>query len=153
MQSYFQKKVILIKSATELISDKQKSRILKEDPTLKCERALQRTLREINKNNIFSDTEHSNLYSKDSEPARLCETPKIHKAFLPGSLPPFRPIVSSIGTYNDNLDQYLGSLLSPNTPSEYSTEDSFMFIEEIKSVSVGDKFFISFDVTSLFTNI
>ena len=28
-----------------------------------------------------------------------------------------------------------------------------MFIEEIKSVSVGDKFFISFDVTSLFTNI
>ena len=40
---------------TELTSDKQKFRKLKEDPTLNCERALQRTLREINKKNIFSD--------------------------------------------------------------------------------------------------
>ena len=72
---------------------------------------------------------------------------------MPGSLPPFRPILSSIGTYNYNLAQYLGSLLSPHIPSEYSTKDSFPFIEEIKSVSVTDKFLISFDVTSLFTNI
>ena len=34
---------------TELISDQKKFRQLKEDPTLKCERALKRTLREINK--------------------------------------------------------------------------------------------------------
>ena len=38
-----------IKSMTELISDQKKFRKLKEDPTLKRERALQRTLREINK--------------------------------------------------------------------------------------------------------
>ena len=112
-----------------------------------------RISREINTKNIFSDTEYSNLYPKGSKPARLYGTPKIHKAFLPGSLPPFRPIVSSIGTYNDNLAQYLGSLLSPHIPSEYSKRDSFMFIEEIKSVIVEDRFFISFDVTSLFSNI
>ena len=34
---------------TELISDRKKFRKLKEDPILKGERALQRTLREINK--------------------------------------------------------------------------------------------------------
>ena len=85
---------------TELISDKQKFRKLKEDPSLKRKRALQRTLREIDKKNIISDTEYSNLYPKSSKPARLYGTPKIHKASLPGSLPPFRPIVSSIGTYN-----------------------------------------------------
>ena len=34
---------------TELISDQKKFRKLKEDPTLKRERALQRTLCEINK--------------------------------------------------------------------------------------------------------
>ena len=34
---------------TELISDQKKFRKLKEDPALKGERALQRTLREINK--------------------------------------------------------------------------------------------------------
>ena len=38
-----------IKSRTELISDQKNFRKLKEDPTLKRERALQRTLREINK--------------------------------------------------------------------------------------------------------
>ena len=76
---------------TELISDKQKFRKLKED--LKRERALHQILREINKKNIFSDTEYSNLYPTGSKPARFYGTPKIHKAFLPGSLPPFRPIV------------------------------------------------------------
>ena len=96
---------------TELISDQKKFRKLKEDPTLKRERALQRTLCEINKKNKYSDIEYSNLYPEGTEPARLCGTPKIHKTFLPGSLPPFKPIVSSIGTYNYNLAQYLGSLL------------------------------------------
>ena len=72
---------------------------------------------------------------------------------MPGSLPPFRPIPSSIGTYNYNLAQYLGSLSSPHIPSESSTKDSFTFIEEIKSISVTDKCLISFDVTCLFTNI
>ena len=73
------------------------------------------------------------------KPAWLYGTPKIYKAFLKGSLPPFRPIVSSICTYNYNLAQYLDSLLSPNIPSEYSTKVSFTFIEEIKSISVADQ--------------
>ena len=77
----------------------------------------------------------------------------MHKAFLTGSLPPFWPIVSSIGTYYYNLAQHLCSLLSPHIPSEYSTKDSFTFIEEVKSVSLAEKFLISFDVTSLFPNI
>ena len=56
---------------TELITDKQKFRILMEDPTLKREKALQRTLRETDKKNIFSDFEYSNLFPKGSKPARL----------------------------------------------------------------------------------
>ena len=66
---------------------------------------------------------------------------------------PFRPIASSIGTYNYNLAQYLGSLPSPHIPSKYNKKDSFTFIEEIKSVSVSDKFLISFDVTISFAII
>ena len=38
---------------------------------------------------IFSDIEYSNLYPKGTKPTRLYGTPKIHKAFLPRSLPPF----------------------------------------------------------------
>ena len=99
-------------------------RKLKEDPTLKRER-----------------------------PARSYGTPKILKVSLPGSLPPFQPAVSSIGTYNNNLAQYLGSFLSPHIISVYSTKDSFTFIEEVKLVNVADKFLILFDVKTLFTNI
>ena len=94
-----------LKGMTELVSDQQKFKKLKQDPTSKRERAQQRTLREINKKDIFSDIEYSNLYPKGTNPAQLYGTPKIRKAFLPGSFPPFRPILSSISTFNHNLAQ------------------------------------------------
>ena len=75
----------------------------------------------MNKKKIFRDTEYSHLYPKGIKPARLYGTPKTSKAFLSGSLSPFQPIVSSVVTYNHNLAQYLGSLLSPYIPSNYST--------------------------------
>ena len=55
--------------------------------------------------------------------------------------------------HNYKLAQYLGSLLSPHIPCNYTTKDSFTFIEEIKQINTYGKFLISFDVTSLFTNI
>ena len=84
---------------------------------------------------------------------KLLDLPKINKSFSSGSIPPLRLIVSSIGTYNYKLAHYLGSLLSPHIASNYTTKDSFTFIEEIKHLNTYDKFLISFDVTSLFTNI
>ena len=107
----------------------------------------------MNKKKIFSESEYSDLYPNGSKIARLYGTPKIHKSFSPGSIPPLRPIVSSIETYNYKLAQYLGSLLSPHIPSNYATKDSFTFIEELKQINTYGKFLISFDVTSLFTNI
>ena len=77
----------------------------------------------------------------------------MHKPFDSNSLPNFRPIVSSIGTYNYNLSKYLCELLSPNLPNKYCTKVTFTFVEELKEVSINDKFLVSFDVTSLFTNI
>ena len=57
----------------------------------------------------------------------------------------FHIIVSSIGTYNYNLSKYFCELLSPNLP--------FTFVEELKEVSINNKFLVSYDVNSLFTNI
>ena len=79
-----------IESMIEFISEKQKFKKLKKDHTLKRERVLQWTLREINKKNMFSDTDtdtDTNLYLKGSKPSRLNGTRKVHKIFLPGSLP------------------------------------------------------------------
>ena len=61
-----------------------------------------------------------------------------------------RPIVSPIDTYSYKLAQYLRSLLSPHIPLKYATKDSFTFIKQLNTFG---KFLISFDVTSLFTNI
>ena len=78
------------KSMTELISDQQKFTKLKEDPILKRETALQQTVHEISKKNIFTDIEYSNLSPKGTKAAWPYGTRKIYKAFLKGSLPPFR---------------------------------------------------------------
>ena len=51
------------------------------------------------------------------------------------------------------MAKYLGSLITPHIPDEYCTQDSFSFIEELKTKNLQGKFLVSFDVTSLFTNI
>jgi len=76
----------------------------------------------------------------------------MHKFSSDDVNPSFRPIVSSIGTYNYNLAKYLGVLLSPSA-STFSCEGSFTFVKEVKEVRFLNKFMVSFDVTSLFTNI
>lgn len=48
--------------------------------------------------------------------------------------PKFRPIVSSISTYNYQLPKCLCDLSSPHLPIDDCPEDSFKFVEEIKSV-------------------
>ena len=77
----------------------------------------------------------------------------MHKAREPNSIPPFRPIVSSIGTYNYELAKYLCILLEPHIPSDHCTLDTFTFVREINELPLSGKFMVSFDVESLFTNI
>ena len=139
----------------KLLSDTTKFKKLKEDLTLKREGQLQRFLRQLKSKSFFNDNNYSNVYPTGSQPARIYGLPKIHKFTLgdPISTLKFRPIVSSIGTYNYNLAKFLCSLLSPRLPSEFSTQDSFTFVKELNQVSLNGKFLVSFDVTSLFTNI
>ena len=68
-------------------------------------------------------------------------------------VPPFRPIVSSVNTYNYRLAQYLCTLLQPHLPDTYTISHSFSFVQELNSVDISGKFMVSFDVESLFTNI
>ena len=45
------------------------------------------------------------------------------------------------------------NLLTPLIPTEFCAEDSFSFVNEIQKLSMHNKFMVSFDVESLFTNI
>ena len=93
------------------------------------------------------------MYPSGSATARIYGTPKMHKFSPSDSFPKLRPIVSSIGTFNYNLARFLCDLLSPLVPNDYSCKDTFSFFSQIKNTNLSKKFLLSYDVTSLFTNI
>ena len=70
----------------------------------------------------------------------------MHKDREANSTPPFRSIVSSIGTYNYNLASHLTFQL-------ITVPLTLTFVQDIQSLSISRKFMVSFDVESLFTNI
>ena len=138
----------------EIISDETKFKELPEDITIKREGKLQRFLPTLkNEKKYLNDVDYKFIYPSGSAPAKIYGTPKMHKFTDSDSFPKLRPIVSSLGSYNYNLAKYLCNLLSPHLPEQYCTKDTFTFVEELKRVSLVDKFLVSFDVTSLFTNI
>ena len=93
------------------------------------------------------------MYPSGSAPPRIYGTPKMHKFSSSDSFPKLRPIVLSIGTFNYNLACFLCDLLSPLVPNDYSCKDTFSFVSQIKKANLCKKFLVSYDVTSLFTNI
>ena len=93
------------------------------------------------------------MYPSGSAPALIYATPKMHKFSSSDSFPKLRPIVSSIGTFNYNLARFLCDLLSPLVPNDYSCKDTFSFVSQIKNANLSKKFLVSYDVTSLSTNI
>ena len=93
------------------------------------------------------------MYPCGSGPAHIYGTPKMHKFSPSDSFPKLRPIVSSIGTFNYNLACFLCDLLSPLVPNDYPCKDTFSLISQIKNANLSKKFLVSYDVTSLFTNI
>ena len=93
------------------------------------------------------------MYPSGFAPARVYGTPKMHKFSSRDSFPKLCPIVSSIGSFNYNLARFLCDLLSPLVPNDYSCKDTFSFVSQIKNANLSKKFLLSYDVTSLFTNI
>ena len=68
-------------------------------------------------------------------------------------MPTFQPIVSSIRTYNYELSKFLCCIFQPCIPNKYTTTNTFSFFSELKKIPTSNKFMVSFDATSLFTNI
>ena len=75
----------------------------------------------------------------------------MHKE-VKNALPPFRPILSAIGTPTYQLVKHLLPFLTPLTQNEYTVTDSFHFAEEICKQD-PNLYMASLDVDSLFTNI
>ena len=85
--------------------------------------------------------------------ARVYRNSKTHKLKCKTDKLSFRPIVSSLGTYNYKLAKFIGGTLNPIIPSQHRATGSFSFCTETQEVSACNKFMISYDVCNLFTNI
>ena len=74
----------------------------------------------------------------------------MHKFSSSDSFPKLRTIASSISTFNYNLGRFLCDLLSPLVPT---LAKILFFVSQINNANLCKKFLVSYDVTSLFTNI
>ena len=65
-----------------------------------------------------------------------------------------RPILSVTGTYNFKLAKWLDEKLKPISVNEFTISDPLRFSEELcKNGNVDGKILVSYDVSSLFTNV
>ena len=134
-----------------IINDRIKFKLLTVDPTSLREGQLQRFLRKLKNEGLFDEDLYKSVYPTGSRLARIYGLPKLHKIL--DSVPAFRPILSSIRTYKYQLAKFLGKLLDYVIPKDHSSKNTFSFVEELKMVRVTNKYMVSYDVSSLCTNI
>ena len=103
----------------DIVNGESKFLKLLSDPILRREGKLQRFLCILKSKDFFTKEQYDNIYPSGSKLARIYGTPMTHKLKSSTDILTFRPIVSSIGTYNYNLVKFLTDTLDPVIPTEY----------------------------------
>ena len=101
-------------------------------------------------NEFINNNLYNHLEPTDSSVPTFSGQPKIHK---PGV--PIRPIVSYSGSPLYNLNKYIANILKAYVRDENNNaKNSTTFSNYIRNVPIeDDEIMVSFDVTSLYTNI
>ena len=108
-------------------------------------------LKKLKNKKIISEKKNEDLYPVGSRSGILYGRTKIHKSVKDG-VPPFRRILSAIGTATCKVSKFFVPLLTPLTLNEYTIKDSFLFAEELLNYE-SILIMAGFDVESLFINI
>ena len=111
-----------------LFSDPSKFKQIYNDPTPTRLTSLQRYLKQLNKRGELPDAVYNTIRPKHAKIARAHGLPKVHKAF--DDIPPFRPIIDTIGTTHSSVGKYLSEVLYPLTQNQFSVKDSSMLLTE-----------------------
>ena len=103
----------------------------------------------LNDKNGFDKKMRDNLTPTGSQPGKLYGLCKVHKEGHP-----MRPVVSMIGTPEYKLVKFLDVFIKLNIPKDFMLNSTSEFIEKLQLYSPrGDETMVSFDVSSLFTNV
>ncbi|XP_068749298.1 uncharacterized protein [Montipora capricornis] len=132
----------------QLISDGTKFKLLSHNPTKSRENSLISYLRNLKRDCIIDEATFRKILPCGSTAGVLYGLPKVHKTGCP-----FRPIVSSVNTYNYNLASFLVDVLKPISTNQFTIKDSFSFVDWAKTHQHNNEIMCSFDVCSLFTNV
>ena len=85
-------------------------------------------LKRLEKSGTLSSEQYKKIKAVGSRPGILYGLCKVQKA-IAGISPPFRPILSAVGTPSYKLAKFLVSKLSSITFNEFTVTDSFAFAE------------------------
>ena len=146
-----------VRKVNEILGDSTKFKKIVHDPNKRLnfiisqERKVTDVLKVLLDKGSLDQTLYDKLRPTGSRLGALYGLCKVHKKSTDGS-PPFRPILSAIGTPTYKLAKFLVPKLSPLTSNEYTVSSSFSFAEEIREQD-SNLFMASLDVDSLFTNI
>ena len=106
----------------------------------------------LKKKGFFTSDEYDKVYPRWSQSARMYGLPKLHKKIVvEGKIPHFRPINSSNGSYNYGIAKFVSKMLDPYVSKKYSAKDTFNFLKKLNEQK--NVFMVSYDVTTLYTNI
>ena len=125
-------------------------RKLPRDPTASQENKISRTLLKLKKDKKLPLRVYDRLRPSGPQPPRIYGLPKIHKPDVP-----LRPIVSCINSPTYRLSQHISTLIPPLAGhTETAVKNSAALVEELSHERVTqDELLVSFDVSSLFTNV
>ena len=142
-------------SLENLFNDTSKIQLLDDDPTIRNLSTAQSYLNTLYNRQKITLEDKDAMRPKFAQVGRAHGLPKIHKSCHHFS--PFRPIIDATNTAHYGIAKYLSNLLHPLTENNFTVKDSFDAANKIQAIP-SELFdegyrFVSFDVTSLFTNV
>ena len=139
----------ILKDQSKFEKVKIKTRILNFQ--VNHEKRINEYLKSLKNSGSLSVDQYKKIKAVGSRPGFLYGLCKVHKAIV-DTCPPFRPILSAIGTPTYKIAKFLVPVLNCLTVNEFTIKDSFAFAKEIVDQN-SSLFMASLDVDSLFTNI
>lgn len=138
------------RKVSEILNVSGKFKKLRSDPTYDREKYIYGHLSYIWRDRHLDPEVLKRVLPCGSRAGVMYGLPKIHKSGVP-----IRPIISAVNTYNYNLAKYLDEILKPLIKdNKMMLIDTFDFVNKVSKLDhEKDKYLVSFDVESLFTNI
>lgn len=132
-----------------LLGDRQTYKTVRIDPTKKFLEKNNNIVKTLHNKQLIDTPTKSKLLKSTATAPRLYGLPKVHKPDAP-----LRPISSSFDVPCYNLSKHIGNILKNLISKTVNIKNSFQLKEKLENYNLtNDEILVSFDVTSLFTNI